>query len=158
LGHRIYIETTVVSYLTALPSRDLIVAAHQQITHEWWESHSRGGFDLYVSQAVVREAAAGDENAARRRLLAVEGLPLLDVTREAEALADRLVTSRVIPASAAEDALHIALAAVHGMDYLLTWNCKHLANAALRSEVETLLVAEGYRPPIICTPEELTGA
>jgi predicted nucleic acid-binding protein len=151
-----YLETTVVSYLTARASRDLIVAAHQKLTRVWWERR-RKRFELYCSQLVIREAAAGDTRAARRRLEVLEPLPLLEITDAAGQLARDLVTEAPIPKRALEDALHIALATVHGMDYLLTWNCKHIANAEIRNAVTAVCGAHGYEPPVICTPEELMG-
>jgi predicted nucleic acid-binding protein len=150
------IETSIVSYLTARPSRDLLVAAHQQITVVWWDQQ-RASYDLFTSQAVLTEAGAGDPEAAQRRLTVLEGLPLLDVTDEAIALAARLITAQALPVRATQDALHLAVACVHGMEYLLTWNCMHLANARLRSRIEQTCREAGYVPPIICTPEELEG-
>ena len=122
---RIYLETTVVSYLAARPSRDLRVAAHQQATSEWW-MRRRGDFDLFASQLVVEEASAGDEEAASRRLEYLKDVPLLDLTDQSLALAEKLLTDAVVPTEAEQDALHIAVAAVHGMDYLLTWNCRSI--------------------------------
>ena len=151
---KIYVETTVISYLTALPSTELIRAAHQQITRDWWERRQR--FDLFVSQAVLREVGGGDAEAAGRRLAAVEGIPVLAVDTEVSQLAERFLVLRVIPTKAAVDAVHIAVAVVHGMDYLLTWNCTHIANAAIRSKIERTCRDMGLEPPIICTPEELT--
>jgi len=153
---RIYIETTIVSYLTARRSRDLVVAAHQQITEDWWALR-RADFDLFVSQSVLSEAAAGDPVAARLRLEAIELLDLLDITDEVEELAERLVASKIVPNKAAEDALHIAVATVHHMDYLLTWNCRHIANAEIRQRLISSVSDQGYMLPIICTPEELSG-
>ena len=150
----VYIETTIVSYLTARPSRDVILAAHQQITDEWWHER-RSHFDLFTSQPVVDEAAEGDEEAARRRLQQLEEVPLLEITEEVANLAERLLLEGPIPQKAAVDAVHIATAAVHVMDYLLTWNCKHIANAAMRNKIEAVIRSEGCRPPILCTPEEL---
>lgn len=153
---RIYIETTVVSYLTGRRSRDLVVAAHQQITEEWWNDRSTA-FELFVSQSVLTEAAAGDPEAARRRLAVLEQLPLLEITAEAEELAASLVTGGLVPSRAAEDAVHISLATVHGMDYLLTWNCRHIANAEIRQRLLAWMATRGYSLPVICTPEELSG-
>jgi predicted nucleic acid-binding protein len=147
---RVYLETTVISYLTALPSRDLVQAAHQEITREWWERRSR--FELFVSEAVLEEAARGDAGAAARRLAAVEGIPVLEVGASVSGLADQLLRSSAIPAI---DAVHIAVAVVNGMHYLLTWNCAHIANAALRGKIEETCRGAGLLPPIICTPEEL---
>ena len=152
----VYIETSLVSYLTARPSRDLLVAAHQQLTVTWWDEQ-RTRYELFTSQVVLAEARAGDPDAAQRRLAVLERLPLLDVTDTAIALAARLVTEQALPAQAAQDALHLAIACVHGMEYLLTWNCTHLANARLRSRIEQVCRDAGYVPPIICTPEELEG-
>jgi hypothetical protein len=153
---KVYIETSVISYLTARPSRDLITAAHQQLTTDWWEDR-RTDFDLYVSQLVVREASAGDENAASRRLEIIESIPLLELNAEALALARALLEEGPLPAKASEDALHIAIATVHGMDFLLTWNCKHIANAEMRNLIEEVCRSKGYEPTITCTPEELLG-
>jgi predicted nucleic acid-binding protein len=152
----VYIETSIVSYLTARPSRDLLVAAHQQLTVTWWEQQ-RAHYDLFTSQVVLAEARAGDPDAAQRRVAVLERLPLLDVTDAAITLAAALVSGQALPAQAAQDALHIAVACVHGMEYLLTWNCAHLANARLRSRIEHICRDAGYVPPIICTPEELEG-
>jgi predicted nucleic acid-binding protein len=151
-----YIETSVISYLTARPSRDLITAAHQQLTIDWWE-YRRTGFDLYVSQLVVREASGGDEDAAQRRLDIIEQIPLLELNEEALALAHSLVEDGPLPEKASEDALHIAVATVHGMDFLLTWNCKHIANAEMRNLMIEVCRSQGFEPPITCTPEELLG-
>jgi hypothetical protein len=150
----VYIETTVVSYLTARPSRDIVLAAHQQITHEWWERRTR--FSLFVSQAVITEASMGDADAARRRLLAIRSMPVLAVSGEAADLAEHFLEVRAIPRKAAVDALHVAVAVVHGLDYVLTWNCVHIANAVIRSKLEKACREQGYQPPVICTPEELT--
>lgn len=151
---RVYLETTIVSYLTSRPSRDLVLAAHQEITREWWEGR-RKSFDVYVSQVVLAEAGDGDQDAARRRLEMVSSLPVLDVTRDVVTVAERLIREGPLPQEAADDAFHIAVAAVHGMDFLLTWNCRHLANAQLLNAISAVLIRGGHVPPIICTPEEL---
>ncbi len=151
---RVYLETTIPSYLTAWLSRDLVMAGHQRTTTEWWEGR-RHDFDLFVSQFVLDEAGSGDPSAARRRLEALADVPLLDPTDDVYALADQLLTRVPLPANAAADALHIAIAAVNGMDYLLTWNCTHIANAELRPRIEMVCRDRGYEPPVICTPEEL---
>ncbi len=150
---RAYLETTIPSYLTAWRSRDLIKAAHQEVTREWWEIRNR--FDLYVSQVVLRESGGGDTEAAAQRLKALAGIPILDVTPDAQALAADLVERGPVPEKATIDALHIGIAAVHGMDYLLTWNCTHIANAATRGEIEKICRENELTPPIICTPIEL---
>ena len=151
---RVYIETTFVSYLTARPSRDLIVAGHQQITHDWWDTH-RGDFELCASLLVLQEAGAGDPQAAQERLAILRGILLLDTTQEALALAEELVQTGALPAKAGGDALHIAISATQGVPYLLTWNCRHLANATMRPLIEGVCVGKGFKAPIICTPEEL---
>lgn len=153
MGAKVYIETSVVSYLTALPSRDLVVAAHQQLTHAWWTT--KDAFELYVSEAVLAEAGAGDPSAAARRLAAVGALPVLAINNEAADLAAHLVEAGILPRKAFVDALHVAAAAVHGMDFLLTWNCAHIANARVRAKVEEQCRSLGLQPPTICTPEEL---
>ena len=155
MNPKVYLETTIISYLTAWPSRDLIKAAHQQLTREWWQIHSR--FELFVSQAVVQEAGGGDQDAAQRRLHVLEGIPILAMDRQTLALAHELTEQGPLPKKATVDALHIAVAVVNGMDYLLTWNCAHIANASMRSQIERVCRSRGYQPPVICTPEELMG-
>jgi predicted nucleic acid-binding protein len=152
----VYLETTVISYATSRASRDLLVAARQQITQEWFACGAQA-YQLFVSQIVVREASSGDEEAARARIALLEGLPLLAVTDAVGSLAEKLVGIGAIPTKATEDALHIAVAAVHGVDFLLTWNCKHIANAAMRQAIERICRDADYEPPVICTPEELTS-
>ena len=154
MPQRVYLETTFVSYLTARPSRDLIVAAHQQITHDWWD-YRRKDYELGISQLVVQEASAGDPQAAQERLDVLATMTLLEITEEAVALAEELVRAGALPEKADNDALHIAIAAVHGVPYLLTWNCRHMANATIRSQIEIICAGKGYKAPVICTPEEL---
>jgi hypothetical protein len=154
MAKRVYIETTVVSYLTARPNRDVVIAGHQQVTHEWWDTR-RGSYELCVSQLVLDEAAAGDAQAAQERLLVLQPMLVLETTVEALELAKELIQAGALPAKAAEDALHIAVAATKTVPYLLTWNCRHLANAVMRPVIEAVCKAKGFKPPIICTPEEL---
>ena len=153
---RIYVETTIPSYLAAKPSRDLLQAARQQLTHDWWDNE-RSNYDLCVSETVVDEVAAGDADAAARRLVFIENLPLLDLTDAVNDVAKKILESGLLPPSAARDAIHIAVSAVHGVDLLLTWNCKHIANAAIIKELTEIVAACGYDIPVICTPEELLG-
>jgi hypothetical protein len=150
---RVYIETTVLSYLTALPSRDVVHAAHQQVTVEWWGA--REAFELFVSDAVLAEARLGDPAAAARRLAAAQSLTVLAATGDAQHLANALLAAATMPRKAAIDAVHVAIAAVNGMDFLLTWNCAHIANAAMRPRIESVCRSVGFEPPTICTPEEL---
>jgi hypothetical protein len=154
---RVYIETSVISYLTARPSRDILVAANQQVTQEWWQNR-RLDFELYVSQLVEQEASSGDADAVAKRLEILTGCSFLDIPQEAVELAERLVEQKAIARQAAEDALHIAVATVNGMDYLLTWNFKHIANATRRASVELVCRLNNYEPPVICSPMELMEA
>lgn len=153
---RVYVETSVISYLAARPSRDLITAARQQLTHEWWRRR-RPHFEVYVSQLVLDEANAGDPEAAARRAEFVAGLPLLDITSAAVVFARRLLETVGMPPQATADALHIATAACHGIEYLMTWNSAHIANAEYRTRVERACRALGYEAPVLCTPDELMG-
>ena len=153
---KIYIETTIISYLASRMNRDLIIAAHQELTHEWWKNR-RNEFDLFISQLVIQEAECGDKKAAQRRLNILEEIPLLEMNENVLVLSHALVKEKVVPEKAVEDALRIATATIHGMDYLLTWNCKHIANAEIRYAINTICQERGYIPPIICTPEELMG-
>ena len=151
---KVYLETTIISYLTSRPSRDIITAAHQQSTQEWWDSR-REKFEVFVSQIVIQEAGEGDDDAIARRLDAIENITQIEIQPEAVSLAQSLVTDGLVPEKAAADALHIAIATVQGMDYLLTWNLKHIANATIRNAIADACRQRGYEPPIICTPEEL---
>jgi predicted nucleic acid-binding protein len=151
---KVYLETTIPSYLAARPSRDLVVAAHQEVTREWWETR-RAAFDVFVSEFVLDEATSGDPEAARRRLELLAGIPLLDPTGEVDALANAILTRIGLPQKASRDSLHIAIATANGMDYLLTWNCSHIANAEFREPIGAVCRGYGFEPPIICTPDEL---
>lgn len=154
MPERVYIETTVVSYLTARPNRDVVIAAHQQITHEWWDTRVTD-YELCVSQLVLDEAGSGDALAAQERLVVLQPMLVLETTAEALELAKELLQAGALPAKAADDALHIAIAATKAIPYLLTWNCRHLANAVMRPVIESVCKAKGFKAPIICTPEEL---
>jgi hypothetical protein len=156
MSRSVYIETTIVSYLKARPSRDLVRAAEQQITREWWDVQ-RPRFDLYTAELVLIEAAAGDPEGAAERLAVLRELPLLDTTQRALQVADVLLASAALPQTAERDALHVGVAADNGVDFLLTWNCRHLANAMLRDRIEEACERAGLRAPTICTPEELMG-
>ena len=150
----VYLETTIISYLTARPTRDLIMTANMQMTREWRESR-RDNFDLFVSDVVRLEASAGDVDAARRRLEILDQIARIDTTAEAEDLAKVFIDDIPLPPRAEADALHLAIAAVNGVDYFLTWNCRHLANAAYRPMIESICHQVGFQPPMICTPMEL---
>lgn len=153
----VYLETSIIGYVTSRPSRDLITAANQQMTHEWWNDH-RGRYDLYISQAVIQECSAGDPVAAQERLRLLVGLSHLELTKPVRKLARRLIGRTSLPEKAKIDALHIAVTAVHRVEYPLTWNCTHIANASLRSRIEKACMASGFAAPTICTPQELMGA
>jgi hypothetical protein len=157
MAQRVYLETTIPSYLTAWPSRDLIIAGHQQVTKEWWQTR-RNDFELSISQFVLDEAGAGDEQAAQERLAILNPLPLLDISEAVLELASAILQSGVIPAKAARDAAHIAISAVHEIDFLLTWNCAHIANAQIVKKVQAICTEQGFPCPLICTPEELMGS
>jgi len=154
MKERVYLETTIFSYLTARPSRDIVVAAHQETTRAWWETR-RDRFHLIASQLVLQEAEAGDRRAADLRIEQLKGVDLVELTEEILRLAKKLIDRGAFSPKAGEDALHVAAAAVNGADFLLTWNLKHIANAAVRGRIEAVCRQEGYEPPAICTPEEL---
>ena len=151
---RVYLETTIPSYLAARPSRDTVIAGHQQTTHEWWAT-CHGRFDLHISQFVLDEVGAGDPEAARLRLEVLRGLPELPATEPAFALAGALLSEGAVPEKARTDAAHIAVAAVHGMDFLVTWNCRHIANAEMEPHIREVCLRHGWHCPVICTPEQL---
>ena len=150
----VYVDTTVVSYLTAKPSRDIVTAAHQQITQEWWLS-ADSRFNLVASDLVIEEAGRGDPSAARARLAALEGVGIIDATAKSEALTEALLASGALPRAAGADAAHVAAAVTNGVDYLVTWNLRHMANAPVRVALEWACRQAGYRQTTICTPEEL---
>ncbi|MCL6546966.1 MAG: type II toxin-antitoxin system VapC family toxin [Bryobacteraceae bacterium] len=152
----VYLETTFISYLVARPSRDLLVVAHQQATQEWW-ANRRGEFENCVSQIVIDEVSAGDPAEVQKRLAMIGGLAVLEITEDAESLTEAILAAGILPPHAARDAGHVAVATVHAIDYLLTWNCKHLANAQISRRIAVVCEKLGHRMPIICTPEELMG-
>jgi hypothetical protein len=152
----VYIETTIVSYLTARPSRDLIRAAQQEITREWWRYQSEQ-VELFTSQLVIVEASAGDPQAAAERIEMLRPLLVLAMTEPAVRLGIALIAAAALPAVAVRDAQHVAIAATNGIEFMLTWNCRHLANAFLRDRIEDVCEKSGFRAPKICTPEELPG-
>jgi hypothetical protein len=150
----VYLETTIPSYLTAWRSPEVVMAARQEITRDWWE-YRRVNFELFVSQLVIDEASSGDPDAVSRRLSIVDGIPLIGPQPDSGNLVETLIRELALPDRALADAAHIALSVVNGMDYLLTWNCTHIANAANRPIIEDVCRALGYAAPVICTPEEL---
>lgn len=150
----VYVETTIVSYLTAWQSRDLIRAAQQRTTQEWWNTE-RPRFDLVCSELVILECSGGDQIAAAERIKAIEGIPFLPLTEAATQLADALLAAGAIPGKASRDAAHVAICAVHGISFLLTWNFKHLANAQMQDRIREVCANSGYVAPIICSPDAL---
>lgn len=149
----VYIETSVISYLVARTSSDPRVASNQVLTHQWWQER-RHDFELYVSAVVLGEAQRGDPVLAAARVALARELRLAQVTREAIELASALVAGAGVPRKANEDALHIATAAANGLDYLLTWNCTHIANAVTIPRVNVICRSRGFEPPLIYTPQE----
>lgn len=150
----VYIETTIPSLLTARPNRDVETAAQQIATREWWENR-RQDFDLFVSPDVMDEAGRGDVEAARLRLVALKECKVLAATDDALLLTKRILATGLIPTRAATDAAHIGFAAAHGMDFLLTWNCRHIHNAFIERRLAGICQAMGLSLPVLCTPREL---
>ena len=153
---KVYIETSILGYLTARNTNDIRATANQNTTIEWWETR-RQQFDLYISEFVIAEASRGNSEAAARRMNAISGIPELEVVLEVKLLGGRLVAEGALPQRAEMDAYHIAIASIHGIDYLLTWNCTHIANAVMRPRIEGICRKYDFEPPIICTPQELMG-
>ncbi|WP_373528939.1 type II toxin-antitoxin system VapC family toxin [Nostoc sp.] len=156
MSETVYIETSILGYLTARSSRDIVVSANIQITREWWDTR-RSDFQLYSSQAVVKETSQGDAAIASQRLEILRNFSLLDLNQSVLDLAEQFLGRSNLPAKADVDAVHIATATVHGMDYLLTWNCKHIANAQIQGKLAEISLDFGYELPILCTPYELLG-
>ncbi|EKQ71344.1 hypothetical protein OsccyDRAFT_0003 [Leptolyngbyaceae cyanobacterium JSC-12] len=156
MSETVYIETSILGYLTARSTKNLILAGNIEVTRDWWELR-RSEFTLYVSQVVLSEAAQGDAETAARRLEVVRDLPLLEVTEAVEDLAAQFMARSNLPSKASDDAVHIALATVNSLNYLLTWNCKHIANAQIQRKLLEICSNFGYTLPIICTPYELMG-
>ena len=152
----VYLETTVIGSIAGRLHPNPLIAARQKISRVWW-STARTQFDLFVSQLVVDECLAGDASAAQERIDEIAGIPRLQITDAAHELADALIDRKAIPASEPRDALHIGIAAAHGIEYLTTWNFKHIANATLRGHIDQVCRELGHEPPVICTPEEIAG-
>jgi len=150
----IYLETTVVSYYTSKPTRDIIALAHQEVTRQWWPKAVER-YDVYISEIVVEEAGLGDPEAARRRLNELEGFPHLELNDKVEEMAKVYIEKLEIPEKSLRDAAHLAVACVHNMDFLVTWNCAHLANGEIIGKLINVNKIFGIHTPIICTPEEL---
>ncbi|PAX60063.1 type II toxin-antitoxin system VapC family toxin [Brunnivagina elsteri] len=151
-----YIETSIFGYLTARSTKNLILAANIEVTKDWWDN-CRGSLDLYASQIVLDEAALGDSEIAEQRIQMLQSITLLEPSELAQELVIQFLSKTNLPAKAANDAAHIAIATVHGMDYLLTWNCKHIANAHIQKKLTQICSEFGYELPTICTPYEMIG-
>ncbi|MHC9539188.1 MAG: type II toxin-antitoxin system VapC family toxin [Vulcanimicrobiota bacterium] len=154
MGATVYLETSVVSYLASKTSRDIIVLAHQQITRDWWASAPER-FEMYISQIVIEEASLGDPEASQKRLSIIKNYPLLALNSKVEEVAALYIKELEIPPKALRDAVHLALASVHTMDYLVTWNCAHIANGEIIRKLINTNTNLGICTPVICTPEEL---
>ena len=152
----LYVETTIPSYLAGRPSRDPLIAGQQAATKAWWRLR-RGSFRLFTSQFVLNEAALGEAGVAARRLQILRPIEKLHVIPEADDFARAILAAHLLPAKAAVDAFHIATATVHGVHFLLTWNCTHINNGEIIPGIQRLAAAEGYALPVICTPLELMG-
>ena len=153
---KVYLETSIVSYLTAYLSRDVIILARQQITEDWWKNH-RQSYQLFASDVVEQEARLGNTLMSKKRLKILKTLENLATSENAVELAEVLVKRKAVPENSAADALHIAIATTEKMNFLLTWNFKHIANAQMQSKIETVCRDKGYQPVTICTPESLLG-
>jgi predicted nucleic acid-binding protein len=156
MSETVYIETSIVGYLTARPSNNLILMANLEATREWWDTR-RDQFMLYISQVVLDEVARGNTEIATKRLEIVRDFPLLEVSEAVQNLAAQFLAKSSLPPKAADDALHIAVATIYGLDYLLTWNCKHIANAQIQKKLAQISLDAGYELPTLCTPYELMG-
>ena len=156
MASSVYIETTIPSYLTAWRSPELSMAAKQQTTRQWWDER-REQFDLFISDAVLLEASSGDSDAAKRRLDVLDGIPVLSPKPESDEIVVALIDQLGLPHRSITDAAHIAICVVHGIDYLLTWNCTHIANATFQPIIKDVCEAFDYSMPVICTPDQLMG-
>ncbi|AFL75582.1 type II toxin-antitoxin system VapC family toxin [Thiocystis violascens] len=153
----VYVESSVISYLTSRPSRDVVIAGRQAITLDWWENE-RGRFELRISALVEEEISRGDTSASERRLMMVADIPNVSVSDDAVSLAESLINQKAIPLGSEDDALHVAIAATQGADYLLTWNFKHINNAETKKSIAQIVESVGYVCPQLCSPEELGGS
>ena len=156
MSETVYIETSILGYLTARATKNLIIAANIEVTRDWWELR-RSNFKLYISQVVLDEIAEGDSEIAAQRLEILRDFPLLELNQAVRDLAGQFLARSNLPPKAADDAVHIATATVYDLDYLLTWNCKHIANAQIQRKLAEISLDFGYQLPIICTPYELLG-
>ncbi len=152
----VYIETSIFSYLLARQSRNLIAAARQQLTIEWWECH-RHRYQHFISNVVIAEASQGDEIRSQERLDLLKDIQRLEITDDCKNLTEKIIYDVPMPEKAIDDAMHAAISSYYSLDFLLTWNCRHLANAHIIPKLRSVVESEGFQFPQICTPEELMG-
>ncbi len=152
----VYIESSVISYLTSRPSRDLVMASRQAITSEWWHT-TRLQYEVYISALVIEEISAGHPEAAAQRMGAIVDIPSVGISLEAQTWAEALLATKAVPANSPRDALHVAIAATQGAEFLLTWNFKHINNAETRALISKVVSEHGWACPVLCSPEELRG-
>ena len=155
MKQKIYIETSVVSYLVARPSRYIVVAAHQASTSDFWDRLDN--YAVFISDIVIQEASRGDETQATRRCQMLEAFQVLKIDDEVKELARKFLLKRIVPEKCPEDALHIAVAAANGMDMVVTWNFKHINNPFIRKRIRQVVEEDGWGCPEICSPEEFLG-
>ena len=153
---RVYIETSVISFLTARPSNNIVLAGHQSSTHEFWDK--KGSYELFISDLVIQECEKGDADCAQNRLEAITDIPALNIDREVELLAGELISKKTVPKNSLEDAVHIAVASISEIDFIVTWNFKHINNPFMKQLIRNIVTDNGYNMPEICSPEELLEA
>ena len=152
----VYLETTIPSFLTSRPSNNVVIAGKQEVTRQWWNIR-RDKYQLYTSQYAIDEASSGDPVAAARRIEALDGIDLLEVDEDVITLAEKIMMHGLLPPKASTDAAHIAVAARHSLNFLLTWNCTHIANAEILVKLNYIVAEAGFYLPTVCTPDELFG-
>jgi hypothetical protein len=151
---KLYLESTIPSYLVARPSRDTILTGQQKCTRDWWNKRA-AHFEIFVSEVVIGEISCGETAMAARRMELIKPFARLESNDAVKALTHALVHGGPLPEKAVRDAAHIAFSAVHGMHFLLTWNCTHIANAMMYAKMREICGAHGRACPVICTPDEL---
>jgi hypothetical protein len=156
MKEKVYIETSIISYLVSKTNRDIIITAKQELTKEWWFEH-KSNYDLFISDLVIEEISKGDSVYADERLKIVENIPILKVTEKALLIANSIVSKKILPSKATDDILHISLAIANNIEYLLTWNCKHIANAHIIKTIEAIAKFHKCNFPVLCTPIEILG-
>lgn len=153
---KLYLETTIPSYLLAKPSRDILVLGRQEITRRWWK-RDHAAFSVFISDLVLSESSSGDKKAAEKRRNFLSAFPLLELNADVEHLAQLYIDDGIVPPGSAGDATHLAYASIHEMDFLCTWNFRHLANAFALLRLRKFNEKFGIFVPHVCTPEELLG-